>query len=219
MAKEQFKKCEMQAPCTSNAGWLQYPLPYTDAELLQQVLTSKLGHKLELRWMVIQDDTMTTGIDWNKLPKALHIFCETKHLNSIQDQLSKIYGSNEKEFLMKTKMRFVRPMRLMCNQESITKYKALCMDQYLWCKQTHRRTVTGIAGLERASGKTGDKMTLKERILSFQMEVQKKDGSKGHTQVFKAIDRNQGGKGYIFTFHPDAKEIAQEHIAGLYLFL
>jgi hypothetical protein len=62
-------------------------------------------------------------------------------------------------------------------------------------------------------------MTLKERILLFKMEVQKKDGSAIETQVFKAIDQNKRGKGYIFTFHPDAKETAQEHIAGMYLFL
>jgi hypothetical protein len=73
--------------------------------------------------------------------------------------------------------------------------------------------------LERISGKQGDKMTLKEQILSFQMEARKKDGSTGHTQIFKAIDQNKHGAGYIFTFHPDAKEIAQEYIAGLYLFL
>jgi hypothetical protein len=36
-------------------------------------------------------------------------------------------------------------------------------------------------------------------------------------QVFKAIDQNKQGEGYSFTFHPDAKETAQEHIAGLYL--
>jgi hypothetical protein len=51
------------------------------------------------------------------------------------------------------------------------------------------------------------------------MEVWKKDGSTGHTQIFKAIDQNKRGAGYFFTFHPDAKEIAQEYIAGLYLFL
>jgi hypothetical protein len=53
-------------------------------------------------------------------------------------------------------------------------------------------------------------MTLKERILSFKMEVQKKDGSTGKMQVFKAIDQNKRGEGYIFTFHPDAKDTAQE---------
>jgi hypothetical protein len=79
--------------------------------------------------------------------------------------------------------------------------------------------VTGLKDLERISGKKGDKMTLKERILvSFQMEVQKKDGSASQTQIFKAIDQNKCGAGYIFTFHPDTKEIAQEYIAGLYLF-
>jgi hypothetical protein len=51
------------------------------------------------------------------------------------------------------------------------------------------------------------------------MEVRKKDGSTGPTQIFKAIDQNKQGAGYIFTFHPDAKEIAQEYIAGLYLFI
>jgi hypothetical protein len=40
-------------------------------------------------------------------------------------------------------------------------------------------------------------MTLKERILSFKMEVQKKDGSAIETQVFKAIDRNKQGQGYL----------------------
>jgi hypothetical protein len=79
--------------------------------------------------------------------------------------------------------------------------------------------VTGLKDLERISGQKGDKMTLKERILSFQMEVQKKDGSTGQTQIFKAIDQNKHGAGYIFTFHPDAKEIAQEYFAGLNLFL
>jgi hypothetical protein len=50
--------------------------------------------------------------------------------------------------------------------------------------------------------------------------LHKKDGSTGQTQIFKAIDQNKrGAPGYIFTFHPDAKEIAQEYIAGLYLFL
>jgi hypothetical protein len=39
------------------------------------------------------------------------------------------------------------------------------------------------------SGKTGDKMTLNERILLFKMDIQKKDGSTGQTQVFKAIDQ------------------------------
>jgi hypothetical protein len=96
--------------------------------------------------------------------------------------------------------------------------KALRKDQHIWC-EAHRRTVTGITDLERISGKQGDKMTLKERILSFQMEVRNKDRSTGHTQIFKAIDQNKRGAGYIFTFHPDAKEIAQEYIAGLYLFL
>jgi hypothetical protein len=62
-------------------------------------------------------------------------------------------------------------------------------------------------------------MRLKEIILSFQMEVRKKDGSTGHTQIFKAIDQNKRGAGYIFSFHPNAKEIAQEYITGLYLFL
>jgi hypothetical protein len=38
-------------------------------------------------------------------------------------------------------------------------------------------------------------------------------------QVFKAIDQNKQGEGYIFMFYPDIKETTQEHIAGLYLFL
>jgi hypothetical protein len=61
------------------------------------------------------------------------------------------------------------------------KYKALRYDQHIWCEHAHRWTVTGITDLERISGKQGDKMTLKERILSLQMEVRKKDGSTGHT--------------------------------------
>jgi hypothetical protein len=120
---------------------------------------------------------------------------------------------------MKTKMRFVKPIRSLCNQDLIMKYKALQHDQHIWCEHAHRRTVTGITVLERISEKQGDKMTPKERILSFQMVVRKKDGSTGHTQIFKAINQNKRGAGYIFTFHPDAKEIAQEHIAGLYLLL
>jgi hypothetical protein len=79
--------------------------------------------------------------------------------------------------------------------------------------------VTGFQCLETKSGKTGDKMTLNEIILSFKVEVQKKDGSTGKMQVFKAIDQNKQGEGYIFTFYPDIKETTQEHIAGLYLFL
>jgi hypothetical protein len=169
--------------------------------------------------MIITDGTRTTGVDWNSLPKALHVFCDKHQLDYVQEQLSKIYGSKATKFPMKTKMRFVKPMRSLCNQDSIMKYKALRHDQHIWCEHAHRRTVTGITDLERISGKQGDKMTLKERILSFQMEVRKKDGSTGHTQIFKAIDQNKRGAGYIFTFHPDAKEIAQEHIAGLYLFL
>jgi hypothetical protein len=66
--------------------------------------------------------------------------------------------------------------------------------------------VTGFQCLETKSGKTGDKMTLNEIILSFKVEVQKKDGSTGKMQVFKAIDQNKQGEGYIFTFYPDIKE-------------
>jgi hypothetical protein len=185
--KQSFKKCAIHVPYTCNAGWLQYSLPYTDSELLQQRLTSKIGQPLELRWMVINDGTRTQGMDWNKLPKALHIFCETKQENYVQDQLHKIYGSKVKEFPMKTKMRFVKPMSLLCNQESIAKYKQLRHDQRLWCEHAHRRTVTGLQCLEMKLGKTGDKMTQKERILWFQMEVQKKDGSTVKTQVFKGL--------------------------------
>jgi hypothetical protein len=68
--------------------------------------------------MGVSDSTRTQGKDWNKLPKALHIFCETKQEHYVQDQTSKIYGSKVKEFPMKTKTRFVKPMRLLCNQES-----------------------------------------------------------------------------------------------------
>jgi len=121
--------CTLQVPYTSNAGWLQYSLPYTDSELLQQVLASKIGHPLELRWMVISDGNRTQGIDWNKLPKALH-FCEKKQEHYVQNQLSQIYGSKMKEFPMKTKMRFV-------NQESIAKYKQLCHEQHLWCEHAN----------------------------------------------------------------------------------
>jgi hypothetical protein len=32
--KERFKKCVIQVPHTTNAGWLQYSLPYTDSDLL-----------------------------------------------------------------------------------------------------------------------------------------------------------------------------------------
>jgi hypothetical protein len=62
------------------------------------------------------------------------------------------------------------------------KYKALRnADQHIWCEQAQRQTVTGLKDLERISGKKGGKMTLKERISSFQVEVHKKDGSTGQT--------------------------------------
>jgi hypothetical protein len=69
-ARERFKKCALQVPYTANAGWLQYSLPYTDSDLLQQELTSKIDQQVELRWMIINDGTRTTGLDWNSLPKA-----------------------------------------------------------------------------------------------------------------------------------------------------
>jgi hypothetical protein len=40
--------CAIQVPYTSITGWLQYSLPYTDSEVLQQVLTSKIDQPLEL---------------------------------------------------------------------------------------------------------------------------------------------------------------------------
>jgi hypothetical protein len=151
--KERFKKCAIQVPHTANAGWLQYSLPYTDSDLLQQEVTSKIDQQVELRWMIINDDTRTTGVDWNSLPKALHVFCDKKQLDYVQEQLSKIYGSKANKFPMKTKMRFLKPIRSLCNQDSIMKYKVLRKDQHIWCKHAHRRTVTGITDLERISGK------------------------------------------------------------------
>jgi hypothetical protein len=103
-AKERFKKCALQVPHTANAGWLQYSLPYTNSELLQQELTSRINQQVELRWMIINDDTRMTGVDWNSLPKALHVFCDKNQLDYVQEQLSKIYESKATEFPMKTKM-------------------------------------------------------------------------------------------------------------------
>jgi hypothetical protein len=77
--KERFKKCVIQVPHMANAGWLQYSLPYTDSDLLQQELTSKIDQQVELRWIIINDGTRTTGVDWNLLPKALHVFCDKHH--------------------------------------------------------------------------------------------------------------------------------------------
>jgi hypothetical protein len=65
--QECFKKCVIQVPHTANAGWLQYSLPYTDSDLLQQELTSKIDQQVELCWMIINDGTRTTGVDWNSL--------------------------------------------------------------------------------------------------------------------------------------------------------
>jgi hypothetical protein len=69
--EEHFKKCAIQVPHMANAGWLQYSLPYTDSDLLQQeLLTSKLDQQLELHWMIINDGMRTTGLDsWNSLPR------------------------------------------------------------------------------------------------------------------------------------------------------
>jgi hypothetical protein len=127
--------------------------------------------------MVINDGNRTAGIDWNRLPKALHVFCETGHLIKIQDQMSKIYGSTVEEFPMKTKMRFVKPIRFLCNQNTMTKYKILRKEQRIWCEQAHGRTVTGIDCLEVVAGKAGDQMTLLERILSFKMDPKGKPKS------------------------------------------
>jgi hypothetical protein len=60
--------------------------------------------------MIINDGTRTTGMDWNSLPKALHVLCDLKQLDDVQEQLSKIYGSKAMKFPMKTKMRFVKPI-------------------------------------------------------------------------------------------------------------
>jgi hypothetical protein len=160
-AKERFKKCALQVLHTANAGWHQYSFLYTDSDLLQLELTSKIIQQVELCWMIINDGTRTTGVDWNSLPKALHVFCDKNQLDYVQKQLSKIYRSKATKFPMKTKMRFVKPIRSLCNQDSIMKYKALRHDQHIWCEHAHRRTVTGITDLERISGKQGDKMTLK----------------------------------------------------------
>jgi hypothetical protein len=61
--QERFKKGVIQIPHMANAGWIQYSLPYTDSDLPQQELTSKLDQQLELCWMIISNGTRTTGLD------------------------------------------------------------------------------------------------------------------------------------------------------------
>jgi hypothetical protein len=62
---------------------------------------------------------------------------------------------------MNTKMRFVKPILSLCNQDSIMKYKALRTNQHIWREHAHRQTVTGIRDLKKIIGKEGDKMTPK----------------------------------------------------------
>ncbi len=116
---ERFERSIIQGPETAIVGWLQYSLPYMDIDIFQDHLSERCGYQLELRWMRVSDGSRwKPGQSYQDEPKAIHVWCDKRYTNQVQDFLGKTYGSSVKSFPMNTKLRFIKPIQQLCNQDS-----------------------------------------------------------------------------------------------------
>jgi hypothetical protein len=112
----------------SEVGWLLYSSTEQEESRISQLLSKMLKENIGVRWRPVRTSnnfrqTKEANPLANRAPpvRALHVECDSNHVQRIKHKLVKLYGSTSKRFPDGTKMRLI-PYNTVISAESKEKY-------------------------------------------------------------------------------------------------
>ena len=113
----------------SEVGWLLYSSREQEESRISQLLSKMLKENIGVRWRPVRTSnnfrrTKESNLPANRAPpvRALHVECDSNHVQRIKHKLAKLYGSTSKRFPDGTKMRLIPPYNTVISAESKEKY-------------------------------------------------------------------------------------------------